>query len=70
MVFLFYIEFFNIIVCVDFGINGVVDLKGKCVNIGNLGFGDCVIMGVVMDVMGWINDSFKFVFELKGFECF
>lgn len=39
-----YIEFFNIIVCVDLGIENVKDFVGKCVNIGNLGLGDCVIM--------------------------
>jgi TRAP transporter TAXI family solute receptor len=44
------------------------DLAGKRVNIGNPGSGDRATMGVVMNAMGWTNDSFKLASELKGSE--
>lgn len=61
-------EPFNIIARSDSGINDVSDLAGKRVNIGNPGSGDRATMGVVMDAMGWTNDSFKLASELKGSE--
>ena len=61
-------EPFNIIARTDAGINNVSDLAGKRVNIGNPGSGDRATMGVVMDAMGWTNDSFKLASELKGSE--
>lgn len=61
-------EPFNIIAREDAGINNVTDLAGKRVNIGNPGSGDRATMGVVMDAMGWTNDSFKLASELKGSE--
>ncbi|PMH39870.1 C4-dicarboxylate ABC transporter substrate-binding protein [Vibrio sp. 10N.286.49.B3] len=61
-------EPFNIIVRKDANINSLQDLAGKRVNIGNPGSGDRATMGVVMDAMGWTNDSFKLASELKGSE--
>ncbi|NMT04083.1 TAXI family TRAP transporter solute-binding subunit, partial [Vibrio parahaemolyticus] len=61
-------EPFNIIARADSGIENVEDLKGKRVNIGNPGSGDRATMGVVMEAMGWTNDSFKLASELKGSE--
>lgn len=67
-VFSLHTEPFNIIARTDAGINGVEDLKGKRVNIGNPGSGDRATMGVVMNAMGWTNDDFKLASELKGSE--
>ncbi|MCW8330295.1 TAXI family TRAP transporter solute-binding subunit [Photobacterium sp. SDRW27] len=67
-VFSLHTEPFNIIARTDAGINGVEDLKGKRVNIGNPGSGDRATMGVVMDAMGWTNADFKLTSELKGSE--
>lgn len=67
-VFSIHTEPFNIIARTDAGINGVEDLKGKRVNIGNPGSGDRATMGVVMDAMGWTNGDFKLASELKGSE--
>ena len=67
-VFSLHTEPFNIIARTDAGINGVEDLKGKRVNIGNPGSGDRATMGVVMDAMGWTNKDFKLASELKGSE--
>ena len=61
-------EPFNIIARTDSNINSLKDLKGKRVNIGNPGSGDRATMSVVMDAMGWKNDSFKLASELKGSE--
>ncbi|MDO6499814.1 TAXI family TRAP transporter solute-binding subunit [Photobacterium sanguinicancri] len=67
-VFSLHTEPFNIIARSDAGINGVEDLKGKRVNIGNPGSGDRATMGVVMDALGWTNADFKLASELKGSE--
>ncbi len=67
-VFSLHTEPFNIIARKDAGIDNVSDLAGKRVNIGNPGSGDRATMGVVMDAMGWTNDSFKLASELKGSE--
>ncbi|OED87200.1 TAXI family TRAP transporter solute-binding subunit [Vibrio breoganii] len=67
-VFSLHTEPFNIIAREDSAINNVSDLAGKRVNIGNPGSGDRATMGVVMDAMGWTNDSFKLASELKGSE--
>ncbi|ENH7393737.1 TAXI family TRAP transporter solute-binding subunit [Vibrio vulnificus] len=61
-------EPFNIIARSDASIDKLEDLKGKRVNIGNPGSGDHATMSVVMDAMGWNNDSFKLASELKGSE--
>lgn len=61
-------EPFNIIARSDAGIEKLEDLKGKRVNIGNPGSGDYATMSVVMDAMGWTQDTFKLASELKGSE--
>ena len=61
-------EPFTVVARADAGIKTFDDLKGKRVNIGNPGSGDRATMGVVMDAMGWTNDSFKLASELKGSE--
>ncbi|MFT4728494.1 MAG: TRAP transporter TAXI family solute receptor [Granulosicoccus sp.] len=50
------------------GIKTFEDLVGKRVNIGNPGSGARGTMDVVMDKMGWTNDSFKLAAELKSSE--
>lgn len=67
-VFALHTEPFNIIARADSGIKNVEDLEGKRVNIGNPGSGDRATMNVVMDAMGWTNDSFKLAAALKGSE--
>jgi TRAP transporter TAXI family solute receptor len=67
-VFSLHTEPFNIIAREDANINNVSDLAGKRVNIGNPGSGDRATMSVVMDAMGWTNESFKLASELKGSE--
>lgn len=59
-------EPFNIIARSDAGIEKLEDLKGKRVNIGNPGSGDYATMSVVMDAMGWTQDTFKLASELKA----
>ncbi len=61
-------EPFNVIARTDSGIESIADLKGKRVNIGNPGSGDRATMSIVMDAMGWTNDSFRLTAELKGSE--
>jgi TRAP transporter TAXI family solute receptor len=61
-------EPFNVIARADSGINNIEDLVDKRVNIGNPGSGDRATMGVVMEAMGWTNDTFKLASELKGSE--
>ncbi len=67
-VFSLHTEPFNVIARTDAGINSFKDLVGKRVNIGNPGSGDRATMGVVMDAMGWTENSFKLASELKGSE--
>lgn len=67
-VFSLHTEPFNVIAGTDAGINGVADLKGKRVNIGNPGSGDRATLEVVMEAMGWNVDDFKLASELKGSE--
>lgn len=67
-VFSIHTEPFNIIAHADSGIKTLANLKGKRVNIGNPGSGDCATMGVVMDALGWTEKDFKLASELKGSE--
>lgn len=59
-------ESFNIIANKTSGIEQLKDIEGKRVNIGNPGSGDLATMNVVMDQLGWTNDSFQQVTQLKG----
>lgn len=64
-IFSLHTETFNIIVRADSGIENLQGLKGKRVNIGKTGSGDRATMEVVMNAMGWTNDSFKLASELQ-----
>lgn len=61
-------EAFTVVVRADSGIKKFTDIVGKRVNIGNPGSGNRATMDVVMDAMGWTNNSFKLASELKGSE--
>jgi hypothetical protein len=61
-------EPFTVIARSDAGVNSFADFKGKCVNVGNLGFGQCVTMEVVMDAYGIGMDDFALATEYKGSE--
>ncbi|WP_435532905.1 TAXI family TRAP transporter solute-binding subunit [Vibrio marisflavi] len=61
-------EVFNLIAQSNASIQLLSDIKGSRVDIGNPGSGDRATMGVVMDVMGWTNESFKQPSELTGAE--
>ncbi len=61
-------EPFTVVARKDSGIKTFADLKGKRVNIGNPGSGQRGTMEVVMGIMGWTNDDFSLVSELKAAE--
>ncbi|MDJ0820678.1 MAG: TAXI family TRAP transporter solute-binding subunit [Paracoccaceae bacterium] len=52
----------------DSGIESVMDMKGKRVNIGNPGSGTRVLAGVLMDAAGVTPDDFALAAELKSSE--
>ncbi|MCK0715601.1 TAXI family TRAP transporter solute-binding subunit [Chromohalobacter sarecensis] len=52
----------------DADINGIEDLKGKRVNIGNPGSGQRATMEVLMDAEGWDTDVFSLASELGASE--
>lgn len=52
----------------DANIDGVKDLKGKRVNLGNPGSGQRDTMEVVMQALGWTRDDFAMVSELDAAE--
>ncbi len=61
-------EPFTVVARADSGIKTFADLQGKRVNIGNPGSGQRGTMEVVMDAMGWTNDTFALASELKASE--
>lgn len=61
-------EPFTVVARADAGISNFMDLKGKRVNIGNPGSGQRGTMEVLMDALGWNNDTFKLASELKAAE--
>jgi uncharacterized protein len=61
-------EPFTVVARSDSGINGLEDLKGKRVNIGNPGSGQRGTMEVVMDKLGWTLNDFALASELKAAE--
>lgn len=61
-------EPFTVVARKDSGIKSFMDLKGKRVNIGNVGSGQRGTMEVVMGKLGWTMDSFKLATELKSSE--
>lgn len=58
----------HVMVRADAGINSVMDMKGKRVNIGNPGSGTRVLAGVLMDAAGVTPDDFSLAAELKSSE--
>ena len=56
----------HVMVRADAGINSVMDMKGKRVNIGNPGSGTRVLAGVLMDAAGVTPDDFSLAAELKS----
>ncbi|MEQ6916207.1 TAXI family TRAP transporter solute-binding subunit [Halomonas aquatica] len=52
----------------DAGINGLDDLEGKRVNIGNPGSGQRNTMEVVMEAKGWTMDTFSLASQLGAAE--
>ncbi|APE30238.1 C4-dicarboxylate ABC transporter substrate-binding protein [Halomonas aestuarii] len=52
----------------DAGINGLDDLEGKRVNIGNPGSGQRNTMEVVMEAKGWTMDTFSLASQLDAAE--
>ena len=61
-------EPFTVVARKDSGIKSFMDLKGKRVNIGNVGSGQRGTMEVVMGKLGWTMGSFKLATELKSSE--
>ncbi len=61
-------EPFTVVARADAGIKDFMDLKGKRVNIGNPGSGQRGTMEVLMNALGWTNDTFKLASELKAAE--
>ena len=61
-----YTEPFNLIARSDAGISSLDDLKGRRVNIGNMGSGQRATMEVVMRAKGWSTDDFQLATELPA----
>jgi TRAP transporter TAXI family solute receptor len=61
-------EPFTVVARADSGIKSFNDLKGKRVNVGNVGSGQRGTMEVVMDKYGWKMSDFKLATELKSAE--
>lgn len=67
-VFSLHSEPFTVLARADSGIRKFDDLKGKRVNIGNLGSGQRTSMDLVMIAKGWTKDDFASVMELHAEE--
>ncbi len=61
-------EPFTVVARADSGIKNFSDLPGKRVNIGNPGSGQRGTMEIVMDVLGWKENTFALASELKSAE--
>jgi TRAP transporter TAXI family solute receptor len=61
-------EPFTVVARADSGIKTFMDLKGKRVNVGNVGSGQRGTMEVVMEKLGWKMGDFKLATELKSSE--
>ena len=61
-------EPFTVLARKDANVKNFDDLKGKRVNIGNPGSGQRATMGVLMEKMGWKNDTFSMAAELRAAE--
>ncbi|NRB79410.1 MAG: TAXI family TRAP transporter solute-binding subunit [Saccharospirillaceae bacterium] len=67
-VFSVHAEPFTVVARADSGIKTFADLKGKRVNIGNVGSGQRGTMDALIEVLGWSYDDFKSVNDLKANE--
>jgi hypothetical protein len=67
-VFAVHAEPFNVLARKDSGIKTFDDLKGKRVNVGNVGSGQRGTMEVVMATKGWKMSDFSLASELKSSE--
>ena len=65
-VFSIYSEPFTVVARKDSGIQRFEDLKGKRVNLGNLGSGHRATMEVLMKAMGWTRSMFSHVSEVRS----
>ena len=61
-------EPFTVVARGDAGINGVEDLRGKRVNIGNPGSGTQASMEILMEALGWGRSEFSLAAELRADE--
>jgi uncharacterized protein len=61
-------EPFTVVARKDANIKGFNDLKGKRVNVGNIGSGQRTTMDVVMQAKGWKMSDFKLASDLKAAE--
>ncbi len=61
-------EPFTVVVRADSGIEGIEDLVGKRVNVGNPGSGQRATMELVMERYGWTMDDFEVASELPSRE--
>ena len=65
-VFSLYAEPFTVVARVDSGIKTFGDLKGKRVNIGNIGSGQRATMEALMKTLGWMQTDFAETHALKS----
>ena len=65
-VFSIYSEPFTVVARKDSGITSFGDLKGKRINLGNLGSGHRATMEVLMKAMGWTRSMFSHVSEVRS----
>ena len=61
-------EPFTVVARLDSGITNFADLKGKRINIGNVGSGQRGTMDVLIQALGWNYDDFQSTSELKAHE--
>ena len=66
MLFNLHYEYLTIIVKKDSGIEKLSDLKGKRVNLSNLGSGSRVLIDKMIEKMGWTLNDFGKVYEESG----
>jgi uncharacterized protein len=65
-VFSLHSEPFTVVARLDSGIEGLLDLEGRRVNIGNPGSGQRATMEFLMEIMGWTAADFQLAEELPA----
>lgn len=65
-IFALYAEPFTVVTRADSGVTTFEQLKGKRVNIGNVGSGQRATMELLMSKLGWKHDDFSEVHEFKS----